>query len=234
VQLNRTLIIQTSILAVCIVAVAETLLNFPFPSPLIKPFLPPKLRWPTAEILEWGEAMNYDSGFLHFFMRDPERIVPPGGDLVSASDGVIKDIVYSNGTTYLVIGLSFWDVHVVRTPAAGVVKDVDAEGVSFFRDIGEGQDQVYLKGKAGPVQQIVTLDTRYGQMRVRLITSYLADRLKVWVREGQHLQKGQRIGRILLGSTVVIEIPGRVKLLVHRWQRLVAGETVILGERSSH
>ena len=28
----------------------KLVINFPYPSPLIKPFLPPKLRWPTAQV----------------------------------------------------------------------------------------------------------------------------------------------------------------------------------------
>jgi len=229
---NRTLLVQLAILAFCVLAVAETVLNFPFPSPLIQPLLPPKLRWPAAEISQWAEAENFDRGFLAFFMRDPERKVPGGDNLVSAADGVVKDIIYKNRTTYFVIGLSFWDVHVVRTPVEGVVRSVDAEGLTFYRGASESADQAYLKGKAGPVQQIVTLATKYGNIKVRLITSYIADRLKVWAREGQHLDKGQRIGRILLGSTVVIEMPGQADFLVHRGQRVVAGETIIFsGER---
>lgn len=233
-RLNRTLALQIGILLLCVVAVGEMLMNFPFPSPLIKPVLPPKLRWPGAEIMGWFEAQNYDQGFLQFFMRDPERVVPPGDNLVSAADGVVKDIIFNHGTTYLVIGLSFWDVHVIRTPVSGVVTSVDLEGVSFYRDIGEGTDQAYLKGKAGPVQQVVTLDTKYGQVKTRLITSYIASRLRVWAREGEHLEKGQRIGRILLGSTVVVEMPGHVHLLVHRWQRVVAGETIIFSGKTLH
>jgi phosphatidylserine decarboxylase len=229
---NRMFIFQVCILAISIGAVGLLVVDFPYPSPLIKPFLPPKLRWPDAQISHWAEAQNYDPGFLEFFMRDPDRSVPSGDNLVSAADGVVKEIIYKNETTYLVIGLSFWDVHVVRTPVAGVVKSVEQEGVSFYRDASESKDQVYLRGKDSPVQQIVTLNTEYGQIKVRLITSYIASRLKVWVYAGERLGKGQRIGRILLGSTVVVEIPGHVHLSVKQKQRIVAGETIILkGQR---
>jgi len=226
------LILQIGILAFCLVAVGQLVVNFPFPSPLVKPLLPPKLRWPATQITQWAEAQNFDPSFFHFFMRDPERVVPPGDNLVSASDGVVKEIIYRNNITYLVIGLSFWDVHVVRAPVTGVVKSVDQEGVSFYRDASESKNQVYLRGKDSPVQQIVTLDTKFGILKVRLITSYIASRLKVWVFVGEPLQKGQRIGRILLGSTVVVELPGRVHLAVKPSQRIVAGETIIFRGKS--
>jgi phosphatidylserine decarboxylase len=85
----------------------------------------------------------------------------------------------------------------------------------------------YLKGKDGPVQQIVTLNTDYGEIKVRLITSYWASRLKVRVHEGQRLEKGQRVGRILLGSSVVVDVPSGVGFAVKKGERIVAGETII-------
>jgi phosphatidylserine decarboxylase len=229
---QRILIVQIGILALCLASLGEIVGNFPFPSPLIKPLLPPKLRWPDAQIAQWAQATSYDPGFLQFFMRDPERVVPPGDNLVSAADGVIKDIVFENKVTYFIIGLSFWDVHVVRSPAAGIVKRVEQEGISLYRGMSESQNQVFLKGRAGPVQQTVTLDTDYGEIKVRLITSYFASRLQVWAREGQKIGKGDRLGRILLGSTVVVEVPGDVKFSVPRGTRIVGGETIILKGRT--
>jgi phosphatidylserine decarboxylase len=224
---KRTLIIQICILTFCLFAAAETVAHFPFPSPLIKPLLPPKLRWPADEVAAWVESGNVDSGFLAFFMRDPDRTIPSGRNLVSPSDGVIKDIVVQDGITYFVVGLSYWDVHVVRTPVAGVVKNIEQEGLSFYRHESETKEMAFLKGKAGPVQQIVTLDTDYGEIKVRLITSYWASRLKLWVHEGQQLEKGERIGRILLGSSVVVDLPDRVTFPVQVGEHVVGGETVI-------
>jgi phosphatidylserine decarboxylase len=62
---------------------------------------------------------------------------------------------------------------------------------------------------------------------VHLITSYWASRLKLRVRVGEKLEKGQRIGRILLGSTVVAEFPGDLKFSVRPTQRVLGGETII-------
>ena len=226
------LMVQLGIILSCATAVALLVMHFPYPSPLIAPLLSPKLRWPTEQVAGWVEAQNYPPSFLAFFSRDPERIVPPGQNLVSPADGVVVAIPRENGVTYFTVGLSFWDVHVVRTPVAGVVTDVTQEGLTFFRNSSEVKDQVYLKGKDAPVQQIVTLDTDYGEIRVRLITSYWASRLKVWVHKGDRLEKGQRIGRILLGSSVVAEFTGNVNLTVEPNERVVGGETIIFsGER---
>jgi phosphatidylserine decarboxylase len=229
---NWLLFVQLGILTLCLGAAGELVSQFPYPSPLIKPLLPPKLRWPSAEIAGWIEAQSFDPGFSEFFYRDPERKIPPGQNLVAPADGILRDIVFQNNTTYFIVALSFWDVHVVRTPVTGVVKDISSEGYTFFRNSSEATNQVYLKGKAGPVQQVITLDTDYGEVRLRLITSYWASRLKVWVHEGDHLTKGQRVGRILLGSTVVAEFPGNVKFAVPKSQRVVGGETIIYDRKN--
>ena len=231
--MKRTLILQVGILAVCAVAVAQMAANFPYPSPLIKPFLPPTLRWPTAQVKAWVESSNVDSGFITYFARDPERLVPPGRNFVSPADGLIQSIVARDGINYFVVSLSFWDVHVVRTPVAGIVTDIREEGVSMFNDTAtarELEDMIYLHGKAAPVQAIVTIKTQTGNVVVHLITSYWASRLKLRVRIGEKLEKGQRIGRILLGSTVVAELPGDLKFSVRAKQRVIAGESIIAKE----
>jgi phosphatidylserine decarboxylase len=220
------------IVLACVIAFGQWASHFPMPSPLIQPVLPPKLRWPSEQVALWVEAQNYDPSFLAFFARDPERNVPPGKNIVSPADGVLVSIPRENGISYFTVGLSFWDVHVVRTPVSGVVTDIAQEGLVLFRDSPEGKYPAYLMGKNAPVQQIVTLDTDYGEVRVRLITSYWASRLKVWVKKGDRLEKGQRIGRILLGSTVVAEFKGDVPFIVEPRQRIVGGETIIFdGER---
>jgi phosphatidylserine decarboxylase len=211
-------------------AIGELILHFPYPSPLIKPFLPPRLKWPTEQVEAWVEAENFDSDYLGFFARDPTRITPIGDNFVSPSDGIVKNIVVKGNVTYLVIGLSFWDVHVVRTPVAGAVTDIEQEGYSLFGRNDSKQklrESVFLRGKAAPVQQIITINSKFGIVKVRLITSYWASRLKVYIHLGDHLEKGQRIGRILLGSTVVGEFPNGSLISVKKGQRVVGGETII-------
>jgi len=229
VKISKVLLVQLVLLALSLFVLAEWANNFPFPSPLIKPLLSPRLRWPTEQVMEWIETQNIDPAFKKYFYRDPERHVPGGPGLVAAADGLVKAAEYRDGVTFLVIGLSFWDVHVVRTPIAGVVESVENEGV-FYSRLSSREDRnaiFFLRGKVAPVQEVVTLRTDNGEVKVRLFTSYWASRIKVWTHPGQHLDKGQRIGRILLGSTVIVELPGKVALAVKKDERVVAGETLI-------
>lgn len=221
------LVLQLALLAVAAVAVVGLVWRWPHPSPLIGPLLPPRRRWPTDLVKEWVESQGFAPAFVRFFNRDPERTVPPGDGPVAPADGVVKDIVARAGTTYFVVGLSFWDVHVVRTPLAGRVTGVEIQGVSLFRDRSESHEMAWLDGKAGPVQAVIDLATATGPIRLRLITSWSASRLKVSAIEGQELARGQRVGRIQLGSTVVVDFPGTPAFTVAKGDRVVAGETVI-------
>jgi phosphatidylserine decarboxylase len=223
-----TLAAQIAILLLSVAVVFSQIWTFPFPSTFAQPFLGPKERWPEDQIKGWVESGLFEPAFVQFFNRDPERAIPPGDNLVAPADGVIKEIVKTETKTYYIVGLSFWDVHVVRTPVAGTVTDVYEEGEVVFRDASETAGLVFLKEKASPVQKTVTIVTDAGQeYKVRLITSWWASRLKVSARVGQKIGKGDRIGRILLGSSVVIDAPTTDVFDTPVGSRVVAGETVI-------
>jgi phosphatidylserine decarboxylase len=73
----------------------------------------------------------------------------------------------------------------------------------------------------------MTFKTKFGEVRVRMITSYWASRLKIWVHNGQEVKKGERIGRIVLGSTTVLEVPGNISFSVKQGQHVTGGESIV-------
>jgi phosphatidylserine decarboxylase len=184
----------------------------PNPSPIVRRFLPPRERWPTRQIEGWVDTQHFPSSFLEHFARDPDRTIPPGENLVAPADGVVEMTLDRDNTSYLVIGLSFWDAHVIRAPADGVVASLEKHGIRVTRDQmteSEKVANIYESGKDAPVQKIVTLQTAFGDVRIQMITSYRASRIRVWVRKRQRIEKGERIGRVLLGRTAVLEVPGK-------------------------
>jgi phosphatidylserine decarboxylase len=226
--MNRPiLILQTCLILLAVYVVVAQLAAFPFPSYFARPFLGPEQRWPTALVKAWIENGNPDASFVEFFYRDPERRTPEGANLVSPADGVLKGVFDHQGIQHFTIGLSFWDVHVVRSPVAGIVQSVETQGYTLFKTQAETADLAYLRDKAGPVQTIVTIAAGDEIYKVRLITSYWASRIKPFAIPGQHVAKGERIGRILLGSSVVLDLSGGYKFLVDPGERLVGGETII-------
>jgi phosphatidylserine decarboxylase len=221
---------QLLILLFCGFAIFQLAWNFPYPSPLIKPLLPPKIRWPSPQVTSWVEEGQFDRDFARYFARDPDRKIPANATLVSPADGLVQTIVYMNNITYFVVGLSFWDVHVIRTPVAGTVKSIDMEGsyLDRYPSHERAQEIAFLRGKPAPVQAVITLETDRGDIRVRMITSYWASRLKIWAYPGEKLSEGDRIGRIVLGSTVVTEFPGKLHFNVNTGVHVLAGSSPIM------
>ena len=69
------------------------------------------------------------AAFFLWFFRDPERSIPAGaGLIVSPADGKVTDISSTllNGRpcTRISIFLNVFDVHVNRSPVAGVIKEI--------------------------------------------------------------------------------------------------------------
>jgi phosphatidylserine decarboxylase len=62
---------------------------------------------------------------------------------------------------------------------------------------------------------------------VRLITGLIARRIVPWVREGETVQRGERISLIQFGSRVDVYLSSRAKIKVQLGDRVVGGETVI-------
>ncbi len=206
--------------------------RFPYPTGWLRPLLRPKARWPEQEIRGWLQHGRFHASFLRFFNRDPDRLPPAAKGLIAPADGVITSAEVRGEIRYLVIALSFWDMHVQRSPAAGRVVAVEPSGDEFMD--GEGRDFSFLREKHCPVQTRVVLDTQpYGRLAVRLITSVAARRIEVWPREGDNIERGQRLGRILLGSTVVLEMPEVFSLCATIGQRVRAGETLVTSDAPS-
>ncbi|HEX5352503.1 MAG TPA: phosphatidylserine decarboxylase [Rhodanobacteraceae bacterium] len=219
------LIVQIVILCFLAACIVLWAFYFPYPSPLVRAWLPPRKRWPEAQVRDWLRSGRFQRAFLRHFYSDPERTPPPGDALVAPADGLVLSADERGGVRYLVIALSFWDMHVQRSPLAGKVVSVEAQGDTFMDY--EGFEFAFLKEKVCPVQKRLVLATGAGQLAVRLITSLAARRIETWVAEGERVERGQRIGRILLGSTVVLELPATARLLVHKGERVWAGETPV-------
>lgn len=217
--------LQILVLVVLLAALLMWATSFPYPSPLLRRLLPPRKRWPEKQIRGWLKSGRFQRAFLEYFNRDPERTPPADESLVAPADGLITSVDVRDGVRYVVIALSFWDMHVQRSPIAGTVAVVETAGDGFMD--GEGREFAFLREKLCPVQKRVVMDTDMGEIAVRLVTSIAARRIETWVRSSDRVERGQRIGRILLGSTVVLELPQAAELTVAVGDRVWAGETPV-------
>ena len=230
-NMSATALVQLILLAFCLLAVTDWLLRFPLPSRLIARWLPPDKRWPVEQIWKWVEEGRPNPGFIRFFLRDPDRRIPTGPGWVAPVDGTVLAELTKDGRRFLVISLNVWDVHVARAPFSGVVEAIVSHGDRLEpgrEDPLRDEPFYFLRDKASPRQRYLELSTNLGLVRVRLITSYLSRRIQLFCVPGQSLHKGERIGRMLFGSTCVLEVDEALEFRVAVGARVEAGETIIL------
>ena len=185
-------------------------------------------------------------GVLLFF-RDPERVVPQADNVIlSPADGIVSlirecepplELQIDDGSglpglptgpvTRVSIFMSVFDVHINRTPVGGTVRRVvyiPGRFVSAELDkASEENERQHL------------LVERSDGLRIGFtqIAGLVARRIVPFVKPGDILAKGQRVGLIRFGSRVDVYLPAGTDPKVLIGQTVIAGETVLaeIGQR---
>ena len=229
-NLDTELVIQLVLLAISAGIVIEWLVRFPAAPRFTAFLLPPAQRWPVEQLWKWVEEGQPSPGFIRFFLRDPDRKIPDDRGMIAPVDGTVLADLTKDGRRFLVTSLNVWDVHVARVPCDGTIERIVDAGDIFEPsrdDPLRDEDFYFLREKSSPVQRYLELSTEYGLMRIRFVTSYLSRRIEFFCEPGAQLQRGDRVGRMLFGSTCIVELPDEIKFSVRVGERTVAGETMI-------
>jgi phosphatidylserine decarboxylase len=118
------------------------------------------------------------------------------------------------------IFMSVFDCHVNRTPISGrIERIVYTPGKFLNADLDKASEDNERNGF------VITSDT--GRIGVVQIAGLIARRIVCWVKEGQEVGAGERIGMIRFGSRVDVYLPAGSVPLVSEGQTSLAGETVI-------
>ncbi|HUE51891.1 MAG TPA: phosphatidylserine decarboxylase [Terriglobales bacterium] len=162
--------------------------------------------------------------FLCFF-RDPERAIPQEPDtLVSPADGKVTDIstvvVGQEKRLRVSIFLSVFDVHVNRSPFAGVVRDIRYQSGKFLDarspDCAEMNEQ-----------NIVTVEGDGQTVVFKQIAGLLARRIVFYPKVGDRLVRGQRVGLIKFGSRTDVLFDAGARVNVKVGDRVKGGASVV-------
>jgi phosphatidylserine decarboxylase len=164
--------------------------------------------------------------FIWFF-RDPERNFPAFPDLLlSPADGVVHRFHEDGGTRTVEIFLRIWDVHIQRAPADGRVVSVRYTKGGYLpanvRDAGTRNTRCEM-----------VFATSRGRLVVRQVAGLIARKVESWVRRGQRVTRGERIGIIHMGSQCRLTMPAGARILVKKGQKVYGGLTPLarLGRR---
>lgn len=184
------------------------------------------LAWPMAGITLWVAA----------FFRDPVRAVPQGDDLiVSPADGLVTliqavpppremagDPGLGEGPLVRVsIFMSVFDVHVNRSPISGTIR-----AIAYIP--GKFVNADLDKASEDNERQHILVERGDGlRIGFTQIAGLVARRIVPFVKPGDVVTAGERVGLIRFGSRVDVYLPAGTAPRVALGQRTVAGETVL-------
>jgi phosphatidylserine decarboxylase len=192
--------------------------------------------WLASHFLGW--LLVGGTIWVGSFFRDPIRTTPRSDKLiVSPADGLVTLIVRVppppelrgpdglNDPEYtrVSIFMSVFDVHINRAPISGrVTRIAYVPGKFVNADLDKASEDnerqhVLIEGSGG---------VRVGFTQ---IAGLVARRILAFVRQGDMVEAGQRIGLIRFGSRVDVYLPAGTAPKVLLGQRAIAGETA-LGE----
>ena len=183
------------------------------------------VAWATGN-WAWGIAPVLLAAFFLWFFRDPERLVPAGpGLVVSPGDGLVTEtvtITTPDGPRQRIsIFLSVFDVHVNRSPIGGVLSGVHYRKGQYLNAMNPAsadrneQNVVTVRGVGGV------------EVTFKQIAGLLARRIVFNCRQGDSVERGQRVGLIKFGSRVDVLLPPEARLLVKVGERVQGGSSVL-------
>jgi len=196
-------------------------------------------------LLHWsvvGWPLLFVSFGVFAFFRDPERVVPQGSELiVSPADGLVTLIqqvpppaelqvpdgqgpgLAAEPLTRVSIFMSVFDVHINRAPIGGTVaRLVYIPGKFVNADLDKASEE--------NERQHILIERADGvRVAFTQIAGLVARRIVPFIKPGDIIAPGQRVGLIRFGSRVDVYLPQGTESKVLLGQKVIGGETV-LGE----
>jgi phosphatidylserine decarboxylase len=181
------------------------------------------LGWLIAPL--WAVPALLLACFFLWFFRDPEREIPAvAGAIVSPGDGKVTEVarVRASGADKLRISifLSVFDVHVNRSPIAGVIRAVRYQRGKFMNAMS-------ADSAAENEQNIVTVEGEGITVVFKQIAGLLARRIVFTKGVGDSVGRGERVGLIKFGSRVDVLLDTSAVPQVKVGDRVRGGASVI-------
>lgn len=164
------------------------------------------------------------AGFSLYFFRDPERSrVFSDTEIACPADGTVMSVQNEGtpGITVVRIFLSVFNVHVQRAPIAGTITETKytkgAFEVAYAPEAAKKNEKNLIA--------ITAADGR--KVSIEQLTGAIARRIACYVKEGQQVKSGERVGMIYFGSQVAVYLPENAKVLVKPGDKVAGAETVL-------
>lgn len=144
--------------------------------------------------------------------------------MVSPGDGKVTEVapvtVGNERLTRISIFLSVFNVHVNRTPIAGVVREVRYQRGKYLNAMNAASAEQNE-------QNIVTMEADGQRIVFKQIAGLLARRIVFHPKVGDRLERGQRVGLIKFGSRVDVLMDSSARVRVKVGDHVQGGATVL-------
>jgi phosphatidylserine decarboxylase len=181
------------------------------------------VAWLTSPA--WGTPALVLAAFFLWFFRDPQRLIPAtAGAVVSPADGKVTDVsvvhLEDGPRRRISIFLSVFDVHVNRSPIAGVIRDVRYQRGQFRNALGAASAE-------HNEQNIITVEGEGQRLVFKQIAGLLARRIVFTKKIGDRVERGERVGMIKFGSRTDILLDAGADVQVKVGDRVKGGASVL-------
>ncbi|MDR1195975.1 MAG: phosphatidylserine decarboxylase [Endomicrobium sp.] len=158
--------------------------------------------------------------FCVYFFRDPAIEITRGENLIlSPCNGTVLEVSETETEKIIRVFLSVLDVHLQRSPIAGKVTKVEYKPGKFLKAM---EPQAHIVNE----QNLITIENENGVYVVKQVAGILARRCVSWVKAGDELKAGDKIGVIKFSSQVDLHMPKNADIQVKKDDKVVSGITV--------
>ena len=173
----------------------------------------------------WSIVPVLLAAFFLWFFRDPEREIPTGAGLVvSPGDGKVTEtvtIATPDGPRQRIsIFLSVFNVHVNRSPIGGVLSRVQYQKGLYLNAMNPASAE-------RNEQNIVTVQDGAVEVTFKQIAGLIARRIVFNLKQGDRVERGQRVGLIKFGSRVDVVLPATARISVKVGDRVQGASSVL-------
>ena len=169
--------------------------------------------------------------WVYYFFRDPERFpINDENYLLSPADGVVSQIIQSNGPselglenknfTRISIFMNAFNCHVNRVPSSGKITKIFYKPGKYinasFDKASEENERNYVKMTNSNGEELILVQ----------IAGLIARRIVCDVKENDETKQGDKFGIIRFGSRVDLYFEN-YQILVRQNQKTISGETII-------
>jgi len=185
----------------------------------------------AAVVIAWLAAWPFAlpvllvGAFCLWFFRDPERSIPNlPGVVVSPGDGKVTDVsvIDRDGIqrARISIFLNVFNVHVNRSPIAGVIRDVRYQRGKFLNAMAANSAEQNE-------QNIVTVEGEGRTVVFKQIAGLIARRIVFNLKVGDTVARGQRVGLIKFGSRVDVVFDRDAAIQVKLGDHVQGGASIL-------